>query len=353
MRARPWAGLYIEEKKNMMRKFFRSPHAAWLNIAALGYLLLGYGVGIVLLGAGPWYVNLPGVLLTAHALIYSAYFLHEFAHQSIFKSATANNVMGVVMTWINGSCYAPFQALRRKHMRHHIDRADVLTFDYKAFLDRSPSWLRTLVVVAEWAWIPAVELIMHAYVVVLPFAKSARHSERPRVFAVIVVRVTAFIVLGWYSTKALLLYFVAYMIMLHVLRFADAYQHTYDAFAVLEEGAVPDDKVRDRDYEQHNTYTNLVSVARPWLNVLLLNFSYHNAHHERPIVPWHDLPVLHKELFPGDYPQIIPMSGLLKGYHRDRVKRILSDDYGTVLANGPDKVDSFLGAAGVSFLTAV
>ncbi len=336
-----------------MRQFFRTPHGAWLNIAVLSYVFLGYGCGLALLGATSWYANLIGVLLTAHALTYSAYLLHEFAHQSIFKSATANNVLGVLMTWINGSCYAPFQALRRKHMRHHIDRADVLTFDYKAFLNRSPAWVRAWVVAAEWAWIPAVELIMHGYVVFLPFAKSERHSERPRVTAIIALRVIAFALLAWYSIKALLLYFVAYMIMLHVLRFADAYQHTYDAFAVLEEGAVPDDKVRDREYEQHNTYSNLVSVAQPWLNILLLNFSYHNAHHERPIAPWHDLPALHRELFPADYVQTIPMITLLRGYHRDRVKRIVSDDYGVVLAGGPDKVDGFLGAAGVSFLTAV
>ncbi len=122
---------------------------------------------------------------------------------------------------------------------------------------------------------------------------------------------------------------------------------------LLEEGDVPDDKVRDRDYEQTNTYSNLASVGHPWLNLLLLNFSYHNAHHERPIVPWHELPALHGKLFPGEHVQTIPMIELLKGYHRDRVSRILSDDYGEVKATGTHRADGFLGAAGVSFLTAV
>jgi len=333
-------------------KLFRSPHGAWLNTAALAYTLLGWVIGVALLAAVPWYVNLAGVLLTAHTLIYSAYFVHEFAHQSIFRSAKTNNAWGVLMSWINGSCYAPFQALRRKHMRHHIDRADVLTFDYKKFLHESPAWVNKLVLGAEWAWIPAVEFIMHGYVVVLPFIKAERHAERARVIAITVVRLAAFTLLGWLSLKALLLYFVAYMIMLHVLRFTDAYQHTYDAFAVLEEGDIPDDKVRDRDYEQANTYSNLVSVFHPWLNLVLLNFSYHNAHHERPIVPWHDLPQLHAQLFPVDYVQVIPMMELLKGYHRDRISRIVSDDYGE-MGRGEHRADRFLGAAGVSFLTAV
>jgi fatty acid desaturase len=167
------------------------------------------------------------------------------------------------------------------------------------------------------------------------------------------VRFGAFALLGWVSLKALLLYAVSYMIMLHALRFTDAYQHTYDAFAVLEEGEIPNDKVRDRDYEQANTYSNLVSVAQPWLNLLLLNFSYHNAHHERPIVPWHELPKLNAQLFAPAYVQTIPMAELLRGYHRDRVARILSDDYGVVAKAGANRAAGFLGAAGVSFLTAV
>jgi fatty acid desaturase len=337
----------------MIAKTFRTPHGAWLNVAAIAYTLLGYAAGIGLLLAGSWAANLAGVLLTGHALITSAYLLHEFAHQSIFRSAEANNRWGTLMSWINGSCYAPFQALRRKHMRHHIDRADVLTFDYKAFMRASPRWFQKLVIAAEWAYVPAVEFIMHAYVVVLPFAKPARRPERPRVLAVLTVRVAAFALLGWLSPKALLLYGVAYMIMLHVLRFTDAYQHTYDAFAVLEEGDIPADKVRDRDYEQGNTYSNLVSVGHPWLNLLLLNFSYHNAHHERPIAPWHELPKLHAQLFDPVYVQVIPMSELLRLYHRDRVARILSDDYGEVAKTGERRADGFLGAAGVSFLTAV
>lgn len=337
----------------MFRSLFRYPHGAWLNTAALACTLLGWAGGVALLLAGPWWLNLAGLLLTAHALITSAYFVHEFAHQSIFRSPEANHRWGVLMSWINGSCYAPFAALRRKHMRHHIDRADVLTFDYKAFLKAAPGWLRALVVAAEWAWIPAVELIMHAYVVALPFVKPARSAERPRVIAVLAARTAAFGLLAWLSLEALLLYAAAYLVMLHVLRFADAYQHTYDAFAVLEEGEVPNDKVRDRTYEQANTYSNVVSVSHPLLNLLLLNFSYHNAHHERPIVPWHDLPQLHAQLFPGDYVQVIPMAELLKGYHRDRVARILSEDYGEVARTGTRRAERFLGAAGVSFLTAV
>jgi fatty acid desaturase len=335
------------------RRIFRHAEGVLPNTLALAYTLAGYTVGVALLTAGHWLPNLLGVLLTAHCLVYAAYFIHEFAHQSIFRTAEANNRWGVMMSWIAGSCYAPFGALRRKHMRHHIDRADVLTFDYKAFLNRSPGWVRRVVVALEWAYVPAVEFIMHGYVILLPFLKAERRGERGRVAAVLAVRIALFGLLAWISLKAVLLYLLAYMIMLHALRFTDAFQHTYDAFAVLEAGAdIPNDKMRDRAYEQKNTYSNLMSVAHPALNLLLLNFSYHNAHHERPIEPWYALPKLHGQLFPGDYVQVLPMADLLRGYHRDRVARVLSDDYGEV-GEGPGKADRFLGAVGVSFLTAV
>ena len=336
----------------MAQKLFRSPAGVWPNTLALSYTLVGYATGVWLLTLPPWWLNLLGVLLTGHALVYAAYYIHEFAHQSIFRTAEANNRWGTVMTWITGSCYAPFAALRRKHMRHHLDRADVVTLDYKALLARSPRWAQRLVLALEWAHVPAVELIMHGYVMLLPFLKADRANERPRLIATIVVRGALFALLGWHAPKALVLYAIAYMIMLHVLRFADAFQHTYDAFAVLEGGDIPNDKVRDREYEQANTYSNLASLSHPMLNLLLLNFPYHNAHHERPIVPWHELPKLHAQLFPVDYRQVIPMVELLKGYHRDRIRRIVADDYGQV-GDGPGKADRFLGAVGVSFLTAV
>ena len=306
----------------MTTKLFRSPHGLAPNSFALAYTLAGYALGVWMLTAAPWWLNALGVLLTAHTLVYAAYCIHEFAHQSIFRSAEANNRWGELMSWLAGSCYAPFQALRRKHMRHHIDRADVVTFDYKSFLARSPRWMTTLVLALEWLYVPAVEFIMHGYVIALPFLKPERHGERPRVLATLAVRTAAFALLGWVAPKAVLLYLVAYMIMLHALRFADAYQHTYDAFAVLEGGTIDDGKVRDHDYEQQNTYSNVVSQTHPGLNLLLLNFSYHNAHHDRPIVPWHALPRLHRELYPHTYRQIIPMAELLKGYHRDRLLRI-------------------------------
>jgi fatty acid desaturase len=338
----------------MFSRSFRYPDGVVPNLLGIAYAVLGWagGVALLALAPGPW--KLAGVLLTAHARVISAYFLHEFAHQAIFQSAQANARWGTLMIWLNGACYADFAELRNKHMRHHVDRADVLTYDYKALLRRQPL-LRRVVVALEWAYIPAVELLMHGYVIALPFLAPERHHRRAHVLAVGAVRIAFFAALGWLSPLGLLGYAAAYLIMLHALRFADAYQHTYDAFAILQGGEIPADKVRDRAYEQRHTYSNVVLARHPLANLLLLNFSYHNAHHERPIEPWYRLPALHERLFPGDYAQVLPMGTLLAAYHRYRVLRLISDDYGEVVETSDGRLypGGFYGAVGVSFLTAV
>ena len=336
------------------KPLFRYADGRLWNSLAMFYSLGGYLLGIGLLLTPFWGLKLVGTLLLGHAMVIGAYLIHEFAHGTIFAAPANNARAGELFSWMTGSCYADFQSLRRKHMRHHVDRADVITFDSKAFINGLPVWVRKLILALEWAYIPAVELIMHFYVIAMPFIgrTEKQRARRGKVLAILLVRGTAFALLGWYSLSALVLYSVAWMVMLTVLRFADAYQHTYDAFAVLEEGDIPADKVRDRVYEQKNTFSNVVSLRWPILNLLLLNFSYHNAHHEKPVAPWYRLPKLHEELYGSAYSQVVPMKELLPSFHHYRLHRVVSDDYG-VFGDGPARAEHFYGAVGVSFLTAV
>jgi len=324
------------------------------NIAALAFTLLGFPLGIALLTAQSWSLNALGFVLVTLTLIWSAYYIHEFAHQAIFKDAAANDSWGTLMSWINGSCFARFADLRRKHMRHHVERADVITFDARGFIEKSPAWFQATVVALEWAYFPAVEFLMRGFVMAKPFMMKDPLPVRLRIIAIAIVRLAAFAALGVYSPKALLLYFIAYLLFVTVLRFADCFQHTYDAYPILGDAPIPDDKVRDRAYEQSNTYSNVVALESFWLNLLWLNFGYHNAHHERPTVPWHRLPAYHREIYGDTYAQVVPVRTLLRAFHDHRVKRVLSDDYGKVLEpTAPRRADGFVGAVGVSFLTAV
>mgnify|MGYP000527074870 CR=1 FL=1 len=62
----------------------------------------------------------------------------------------------------------------------------------------------------------------------------------------------------------------------------------------------------------------------------------------------------YRELFGDDRLQVVTMPELLRAYHRHRVTRVLASDYGAVLPPGvPHRADGFVGAVGVSFLTAV
>jgi len=338
----------------MSTPWFRYPDGVAPNTAALAVVLLGWPLGVLLLTVDAWALNALGFGLVVLTLVWSAYFIHEFAHQAIFRTPEANARWGTLMTWINGSCFAPFADLRRKHMRHHVERADVLTFDAHAFLLNAPAWFRAVVVALEWAYVPAMEFVMRGYVIALPFIDQRKRARRGRIVAIAAVRLALWALLAWVSVKAVLLYLAAYMGFMVVLRFADCFQHTYDAYPILDDQPIPADKLRDRAYEQANTFSNIVAIDSFWLNLLWLNFGYHNAHHERPTQPWHRLPAFHRELWPDGCAQVVPVRELLHAFHVHRLTRVLAGDYGVVAGPGvPRRADGFIGAVGVSFLTAV
>jgi fatty acid desaturase len=202
---------------------------------------------------------------------------------------------------------------------------------------------------------------MRGFVIAMPFLKSgkgATGAARWRILGIALVRISGLTLLGAVSLKALLLYCVAVLAFITLLRFADCFQHTYIAYPILDDTPLPKELIRDRAYEQANTFSDVVGVgngrATRILNMLWLNFGFHNAHHERPTMPWYRLPAYHRELYPVDYAQVVTVGNLLRSFHINRVKRILADDYGAVAAVGtPGRADTFLGAVGVSFLTAV
>ncbi len=341
-------------KANMISQTFRYPDGVAPNACALAFTVLGFPLGIALLTASFWIANLIGFVLVVITLVWSAYFIHEFAHQAIFKSAAANARWGTLMSWINGSCYARFENMRRKHMRHHVERADVITFDARGALLRAPAWQRNTVLALEWAYVPAVELLMRGFVVLRPFHAGGSAAARVRILSIAALRSAAWIALGIVSLKALALYVAAYLTFITLLRFADCFQHTYDAYPILDDTPIPADKVRDRAYEQANTYTDIVGMNNRWLNMVWLNFGFHNAHHARPTMPWHRLPAYHRELYADGDAQIITVRELLRSFHINRVRRVLAADAGHVRPVGSmGRADDFVGAVGVSFLTAV
>jgi fatty acid desaturase len=353
-------------KRARTQRIFRERAAVLPTTLALGYALGGYALAFVLLARGGLAGSVLGVLLAAHSMFIAAYLLHEALHQSLFAARSANRAAGELLSFVASGAYASYERMRRLHLRHHHERADVSCFDYQSFLRRRPRWVRALVLGLEWAYVPAVEVLMHLQVIVRPFLVASERRHLPRVALMLLLRGGLLALLATVAPQAVLLYFLAYGLLLTALCFFDAFHHTYQQYFIAADAALPV-AVQSHAYEQTNTYSNLIALRPAWLNLLCLNFGYHNAHHERAGIPWYRLPALHRELFSAQPlstqpvsaqplstqpPQLLPVRELLVTFHRNRVRRVLCEDYGQ-LGTGAGRADGFVGAHGVSFLSVV
>jgi fatty acid desaturase len=330
-------------------RLFRESSGVLPSTLALAWTSVGWLVSFYLMGTHRVVLNIAGVLLCGHTMVLAAYLLHDAAHQSLLATPSANRRIGEWLSFVAGGAYASFERIRHMHIRHHVDRADVTCFNFKQLIQNHPA-LRRLLEIAEWACLPATEALMHAQVVLRPFVVPGQRRYLPRVLGMLVLRGMLLALLAAWSLKALILYTLAFALFLHVLDFFDAFHHTFEQRFIAADEAIP--KGGSHAYEQANTYSNLLS-RWPWLNFLTLNFGYHNAHHERPSVPWYRLPALHRSLYgDGQAPNALPLLRLLRAWHVHRVHRVAGDGYGAA----PDeriRADDFVGAHGVSFLTVV
>jgi len=328
---------------------FRHKDAFWPTIAVVSYIVLLYIGGFILILSESLWLNLLGVVGLAHAMVIAAYMIHEAAHLSIFKAKQHNRWFAEAMLWVTGNSYSNYDDILRKHNRHHSDRADIVSFDFRPVLTKHPIFLKILQML-EWFYIPALEVLMHLLVIILPFVKTNRKQRRLRVVTVFLLRMAFFVVLANISLHVLWLYPLAYLLFLTVMRFMDVHQHTYEVYETLDSARGAEAHLRNKEFEEHNTYSNLLSVRYPWINLFVLNFCYHNVHHQQQFQPWYRLPKLHREMFDDDYQQILTFKHLMKSFHKYRVPRILNGDPIDLPVKN-DEGESFIGVDGVSFLT--
>ncbi|NOZ52820.1 MAG: fatty acid desaturase [Gammaproteobacteria bacterium] len=329
----------------------RNNYKLWPGILATTYSILAYTVGLLFILSSSEYLIFIGIVLLSHGLVISAYLQHECFHYAIFRYRIYNTRLNTVLSWINGACYAKQEDIQRMHLNHHVSKADTVNFDYRTFLNKHPS-LRRVVIYLEWAYIPAVEFITHAYVMLLPFVSPSHRKLRNRTLSIFTVRLLCLSLLTWVSWTALVYYTISYCLFITILRFVDAFQHTFEVITLGNENRAQTITKKNKNYELENTYSNLISIQYPWLNLLTLNFVYHTAHHANPSIPWYQLPHYHDTSPSCVKNQVIPMKTLLNNYHQYRVRRVLDEEYGKVNLN-TKQTDGFIGAFGVSFLTDV
>lgn len=334
-----------------MQRIWQDARGRRLNLLALSYAVGGWLAGWAGLLSGSLWLAAAATLLLAHSMVIAAYMIHESVHNTVFRDNAHNVKLGKALSWLVGGCYGSYEGIRNKHFRHHVDRADVVAFDYRSFLRRHPVLLR-IVQALEWCWIPATDLLMHAFVMAAPFQFESYRQDKKLVYRAALVRLVAFGLIGWYYWPALVGYAVAYCLFVMVLRTMDMHQHTFDVSFSLENKK---DRVKyDRAFENRNTFSNLISRRYPWLNLLVLNFGYHNAHHIKPTAPWYELPRIHAELLGTEKDNGINFLTILKSYKRFRVRRVLHEDFpDTDIGQGPQRGRDFVGVYGVSFLTAL
>ena len=260
---------------------------ALLNSLVVGYVGVIYLLGVGLLLPHDWRLNVVGVILTVHSLVLSAYLIHELLHDNIFKQRHLNRLFGKIFTHINGACYAPYDDIVEHHINHHIYHADFVPFDIAEFVRQLPKPIRSFLVALEWAYFPAFGFIMRWRLIVAPFINPEKQHLRGRTLGIMAYRGSLALIVGLISWQAILLYTFAYICFINLVRFADAFHHTYEY--AISGAEIPK---RDRLYEQANTFSNFVSYQHPWLNLLYLNFGYHNAHHHDMRCPWYRLPEL-------------------------------------------------------------
>ncbi len=288
---------------------------------ALLYALAAWGAGLAGLFSGSPAVNAVAVLALAHGMTIAAYMIHEAAHNTVFRDAADNVRLGRFLTWICGASYGTFEDIRYKHLRHHVDNDDVVWFDYERFFRDHPAILRVTRAL-EWCYIPAHDLIMHAVLTVGAFVIPERRDQRVRTATVIAIRGGLFLAALVLATRAALLYALAYVLMIHVLRFMDSLQHDYEYHTNLYTDE-RSERRGDAAWEQEHTFSVPLTLSFPWVNWLTLNFGFHNAHHARPVVPWYRLPALHREMFGDDPRAVVPLGAQLRIMHRGRVDRVI------------------------------
>ncbi|MFU8813996.1 MAG: fatty acid desaturase family protein [Pseudomonadales bacterium] len=334
-----------------LRTLLRDPTSLWPNTIAMGYILLAYGGGWWALFQDSIWLFALGVVALAHGMTIAGYLMHDCGHNSIFKTNEHNAWLGRWLNVICGTNYGTYEDMRYKHMRHHVDNCEPVTFDYRAWLQRRPR-VHQLVNALEWAYIPAVELIMHGMQIAAPFVYEDKRSLRVRVVRVAAIRFSLFALILWFAPLAALGYVLAYLLMLTLLRFLDNFQHNYEIFYRLNDPHFVPPRKGDGRYEETHTYSNLLSARWPWLNLLALNFPYHNAHHARPTMSWHRLPAFHRERYPDGCGQQLKLRDQLISFHRHRVARVLSEHYGEADVIDQLRRREAVGVNALSFLTA-
>lgn len=318
----------IKYKNSFISKMFP------LSIFFLTTTFLSYGFGwylLILYNEIYWSKEfLFGFLLLIHSLIYSAYYYHELAHSVVTRNKKLDNILGIIIGWLNGSCYFSYYELQWQHLEHHRNKRDIIMVPRTSMLYTNKK-LSSIVWWLEYFYVPAWHLAVGFRAILSPWWKKCRRNYQCYTLSVIFIRALLFTLLMIYEKyHAFTAYTIAYCIMIHVSRIADIFGHLYEVVPVGTP-AEPEESKKDKKYDMDHTfsiYDMSPYFSKHWQSicnaVLFLNFSYHNAHHFSPLTPWYLLPEVNTK-----FDAIIPEKrfslnfwDILRQYHIYRTDRL-------------------------------
>jgi fatty acid desaturase len=271
---------------NRLRTLMKRTDTASLRrmVAQCALLLLSFGA-IMYAPPGPW----KWAALALHGLCHFPFFglLHETCHRTAFTRREMNTLGG----WIAALSQPMTPALMRAfHFAHHRHTHDV---DLDPELARMPMmlrwprhivWLGTMtglhLIAARggWALFAALTPRGRLWDRVLPFVEPKARRRIAWEAQVLVLVHGGLITLGFTLWPPLLGYYAGLLI-----------GHSFlGVYTVCEHRGLPP----EGSVEARTRSINTTGLIR-WL---LWNMPYHAEHHAWPAVPWHALPVLHREV---------------------------------------------------------
>jgi fatty acid desaturase len=296
-----------------------------VNWIALAVMCFCYAGGIALI-VPVSLKSILGIFLVAEAMLLSWYLAHECAHLSVFKRKSSNIALGEVLTFFTVGSFFPFKDFRRNHLRHHVEKIDLVGFDLQQALATYPGLVKSLILAMESIYIPAAFFLVKWATIIGEIRTAGPNRLRILGFLSIYGLIYGFVVAHWPETLAL--YILSVFLRIHCIRFVDAFQHTYDR---TSESQRPE--LRGRQYEHNNTFSFPVARRFKFLNLLILNFGFHNAHHAFPGCSWYNLPRADRAFQTMNYSTHparespfkrcnISIWSLFRSYHQNRVRRI-------------------------------
>jgi len=326
------AALEDTSTRELIKKISKA-RILYINIFLLIFIFTSYFLGIFLLTQFHYLFSFLAIPILSFSMILAWYLSHDCAHYLVVPTRNWNKFIGEILSWINGFSYFRFSNYSRDHLRHHFEHVDFLGTDVQKTLAHLSSLTRKTILFLEYGYIPVLHFLIKTkgiYDILIGADKRYRH----RVLLILLARIFFITWISISNIHALLFYLLCISIRIHCVRFVDAFQHSY---AEIDPNvrSMPKDKI----FEQKNTFSFPIASKYKFLNLLILNFGFHNAHHAIPSCPWYNLQKLHVVLSSYAVERglinnnffLIPTASfteLLLAYHKHRKRRIIFSGQG-------------------------